>query len=293
MEEKKEDELLLYSESFPLDEKKERKKMKPIAECHKLLKGIKIDPSQIIYRPLMPDDYEEVKKLHKEWFPVPYDDRLMSAMVVENTGAFFSVGAFYSIQTGESEFKEVILGFILCKWMYVDKEFCENTSKEVIKKINDNLNYEEEAQFFLSKDTFYYCPYVMSLGVIDECRKMNIGTSMLKSIYNYLIYFNSCVGIYLNVISDNFSGKKFYEKNGMTYVKTIKDFYIIDEKKYDGDVYVKIFTRKEKDLKNKSVYSMMTTREKLKMYLLEKPFYVIIFIFLFFFQYFRKKTKAE
>ena len=70
-----ENELLLCSESFPLNENNERKKMKPIAECHKLLKNVKIDPSQIVYKPLTAENLEEVKKLHIEWFPVKYDDK--------------------------------------------------------------------------------------------------------------------------------------------------------------------------------------------------------------------------
>ena len=295
MAEEEKDELLLCSESFPLDEKKERKKLKPIAECHKLLKGVKIDPSQIIYKPLMPEHIDEVKKLHTEWFPIKYEDKLLNEMIVENKGEFFSVAAFYYIQTGENEYKEIILGLLICRWVYTDKIFFEMTSKEVAKDISDNLNYEEEAKCFLSKAKQYYCPYIMSLGVIDECRKMSIGTNMMRSIYNYCIEFDLCVGLYLNVISHNVSGKKFYEKNGMVCLKTIKDFYDIDNKKYDSDVYIKIFTRKEKDKKNQYIYSIISFKEKLKTYLVMKPFYFIIkiFIFIFFLQCFRKKIKTE
>ena len=295
MSEDREDELLLCSESFPFDEKKERIKMKPIAECHKLLKGVKIDPSQIVYKPLSPENLEEVKKLHTEWFPVKYEEEIFNQAILYNQGGFFSVGAFYCIPIGENEYKEIILGLILCQWLPVDKYFFQMTTPETAKKISDNLNFEEEVKLFLSRDKYYYCAYIMSLGVIDECRKMNIGTNLIKDIFNYCIYFDLCVGVYLNVISHNISAKKFYEKNGLECVKTIKDFYNIEDKLYDSDVYIRIFTREQKDLKNKNVYSMMTCKEKLIKTCLVKPFYFIvkIFMFIFFLQCFRKKIKTE
>lgn len=295
MAEDKDDELLLYSESFPLNKNNERKKMKPIAECHKLLKGVKIDPSQIVYKPLTPENVKEIKNLHREWFPVKYDDEFFNNTILYNRGGYFSVAAFYNIKTGENEYKEVILGLIICQWVYTDEYFFKMTTNETAKKISDNLNYEEEVKLLFSKDKYYYCAYIMSLGVIDECRRMNIGTNLLKSIFNYVIYFDLCIGIYLNVISSNVSGKKFYEKNGLVKVNNIKDFYSIEDKLYECDVYIKIFTRKEKDLRNQYLYSMMTFSQKCLKTCMLKPFYLIIKIimFIFCFQCFRKKLKSK
>ena len=231
MTEDKENELLLYSESFPLNEKNERQKMKPIAECHKLLKGVTIDPSRIVYKPLTPENIEQVKKLHVEWFPVKYDEEIFNQSLLYNQGRYFTVAAFYYIQTGEKEYKEIILGLIICQWVYVDEYFFKMTSEETAKTISDNLNYEEEVKLLFSQDKYYYCAYIMSLGVIDECRKMGIGSNMLRSIFNYAIYSDICVGVYLHVISSNASGKKFYEKNGFVKVNNLKDFYDIEGKK--------------------------------------------------------------
>jgi ribosomal protein S18 acetylase RimI-like enzyme len=294
-EQKEAEELLLYSESFPPNEKNERKKMKPIAECHKLLKGIKIDPSQIVYKPLTPENVEEVKKLHIEWFPVKYEDDFFVETLINNKGNYFTVAAFYNIQTGENEYKEVILGLVICQWLYVESHFFTMTNEDIRKEISDNINWEEEAKFFLSKNKFYHCAYIMSLGVIDECRKMNIGTSMLRAIYNYIIVFDFVVGIYLNVISSNTSGKKFYEKNGLKYVNHIKDFYVIDDKNYDCDVYVRIFNKKEKSLRDNYFLSMMTIGQKILYYCLYKPFYFIVYVFIlvFLLRCFRKKIKTE
>ena len=295
MTEDKENELLLYSESFPLNEKNERQKMKPIAECHKLLKGVTIDPNRIVYKPLTPENLEEVKKLHVEWFPVKYDEEIFNQSILYNQGRYFTVAAFYYIQTGENEYKEIILGLIICQWVYVDEYFFKMTTEETAKKISDNLNYEEEVKLLFSRDKYYYCAYIMSLGVIDECRKMGIGTNMLRSIFNYAIYSDICVGVYLNVISSNSSGKKFYEKNGFVMVNNLKDFYDIEGKKYESDVYIKIFTRKEKDSRSQYIYSMMTFKQKCINICILKPFYFIIKIlmFIFCFQCFRNKIRTK
>ena len=295
MTEDKENELLLYSESFPLNEKNERQTMKPIAECHKLLKGVTIDPNRIVYKPLTPENLEEVKKLHVEWFPVKYDEEIFNQSILYNQGRYFTVAAFYYIQTGENEYKEIILGLIICQWVYVDEYFFKMTTEETAKKISDNLNYEEEVKLLFSRDKYYYCAYIMSLGVIDECRKMGIGTNMLRSIFNYAIYSDICVGVYLNVISSNASGKKFYEKNGFVKVNNLKDFYDIEGKKYESDVYIKIFTRKEKDSRSQYIYSMMTFKQKCINICILKPFYFIIKIlmFIFCFQCFRNKIRTK
>ena len=294
-EEKEEKELLLYSESFPLNEKNERQKMKPIAECHKLLKGLTIDPSQIIYKPLTPENVEEVKKLHIEWFPVKYEEEFFNQTLINNQGQYFTVGAFYYIKIGENEYNEVILGLIICQWIFVENLFFKMTNKEIGKEISDNINYEEEAKFFLSGNKFYHCAYIMSLGVIDECRKMGIATTMLKSILNYIISFDFVVGIYLNVISTNISAKKFYEKNGLKCVNHIKDYYPIENKTYDCDVYLKIFTKKEKELCKNYFYSKMPFKEKLINNFCYKPLYFIIYLFMLIFclRCFRSKIKTE
>ena len=274
-----EKEQLLYSESFPLNEKKERSRVKPISEVHKLLSGVKIDLEKIYYKPLAPEHVEEVKKLHKEWFPVPYDERIFTDSMINNQGAYVTEGAFYFLQ---EENKEIILGLIICRWFYVEKFFFDLVGNNIIKEINDSIDYEEEVKLYLSIQNNYSSLYVMSLGVIDECRKMNIGTNLLKDMMNYAVSVPFCIGIFLSVISDNFSGKKFYEKNGLTCSNHLKDYYQIEDKKYDSDTYVKIFERKVKDKVRQYYNSMLTFKEKCYKYLILKPYYILVKLFLMF-----------
>ncbi len=114
--------------------------MKPVAECHKLLKDIKIDPSQIDYKSLTSNHVDEVKKLHEEWFPVKYEDQIFEDSLVNNMGQFFTVGAFYPKKISENEYIEIILGLAICHWLYIDKFFFIITNKSLVKEISDNLN---------------------------------------------------------------------------------------------------------------------------------------------------------
>ena len=274
-----EKQILLYSESFPLNEKNERNRVKPVSQVHKLLSGVKLDLDKIYYKGLGPEHYEEVKNLHKEWFPVDYPEEIFSNSLLYNQGAFITQGAFYYL---EEEKKEVILGLIICQWNYVDQYFFKmiDNNPKILDEIKKSINYEEEAQFFLSKQKFYSILYIISIGVIDECRKMNIGTNLIKDIMNYVVYFPFNTGIYLNVIADNFSGKKFYEKNGLICSNRLKDFYVIEDKKYDSDVYVKIFNREQKTAVRKYQYSNMNWKQKAYLLFILKPFYLLIKLFL-------------
>ena len=270
---------LLYSESYPLNEKNERKKVKPISQVHKLLSGVKINQNKIYYKPLAPEHYDEVKNLHKEWFPVPYPEQIFQNTILFNQGQFLTQGAFYYL---EEERKEIILGLILLQWMWIDKYFVDMVGENVLEEINKNIDYEEEAKLYLSKQKFYTSCYIISLGVIDECRKMNIGTSLIKDMMNYVVYFPFCRAMYLHVIDGNFSAIKFYEKNGLIRAKKIKDFYQIDDKKYDSYVYVKIFDARAIKLVEKYKNSNLNFKQKCFKYLILKPFYLLVKIFLLF-----------
>ena len=277
MEEEKE--ILLYSESYPLNEKKERVHPKAISQVHKILKGVKLDPDKIYYKPLGPEHYEEVQNLHKEWFPVEYPKEIFDRALLYNQGWYITQGAFYFL---EEEKKEVILGLIITEWRIVDKHFALMVNKNVLDEIYKSINYEDEVQLYLSKQKYYSINYIVSIGVIDECRKMHIGTNLINDIFNYSIYFPLCVGVYLHVISDNTIGKKFYEKIGMNNSGYLPNFYDIDGKKYPSNVYVKIYTKEEKNNVRKKQREMMTFKQKCSFYLIWKPYFILVKLFMVF-----------
>ena len=82
----------------------------------------------------------------------------------------------------------------------------------------------------------------MTLGVIDECRKLGIGTILLEKTYRQIAYnFPECTIVYLHVVDYNEAAIKFYQKrNDFKYLKVVKDHYEIFGKDYDAEIYFKI-----------------------------------------------------
>lgn len=78
----------------------------------------------------------------------------------------------------------------------------------------------------------------MTIGVIDECRKLGIGTYLLKATMNAVLinpsWEQSCKIIYLHVASYNRAAIKFYDRNGFLTASELKDWYDIFGKSYDA-----------------------------------------------------------
>ena len=282
----------LISEAFPPNKKGYRETIYPTSISHILLEGTTVNPDEIIYKPLSTEHYEEIKNLHKEWFPIDYSDKFFLRIFDKKNYWYFTVGAFYNIIDEETnEKKEIILGLALCEWIPVSEYFLHHTSKEAVREISKNINYKEEILSYLKWDD-YKCVYIMTIGVVDELRKKNIGTNILNQIINRGLMDSLCVGVFLDVIYYNYSAIKFYKKNNFKKVSTIKNYYNLKGTKYDSNVFLRIFTRKEKDeFKNKN----RNILQKIINVLFLEPFSLLIkfILFIVLFQCFRNKIKIE
>ena len=87
----------------------------------------------------------------------------------------------------------------------------------------------------------------MTIGVLDEFRKMNIGSNIVQRIINIGLNDILCIGVFLDVIYFNNSAIKFYKKNLFKKVMTNRNYYNIKGNRYDAYSFLRIFTRKEKD----------------------------------------------
>jgi ribosomal protein S18 acetylase RimI-like enzyme len=284
----------LYSEAFPPDKNGYRPKIISYSPTHDILKEqgqediIKIiDPSKIIYKPLNESNMEEIKNLHKEWFPIDYDDNYFKKIFVNKYNTYFSIGAFYTLENN----KEIIIGLAFCEYRGVTDYFIKHTSREAIQEICYNIDFNEEVSSYL-KCQDYNCVYIMTIGVLDEFRKLNIGSNLIKIIFENAMWDNLCVGVFLDVIDYNKSAIKFYEKNGFKKVSTIKNYYDLKGEFYDSYVFLKIFTRKEKDEFRRKNYSLS---KKLVNNLILMPLNAIykIIIFILFCQCLKNKIKID
>lgn len=79
--------------------------------------------------------------------------------------------------------------------------------------------------------------YIMTIGVVDECRRLGLGTKLIERTIAVLnCKWPLCEVLYLHVVSYNESAIRFYlnERNKFIRLKTIKDHYVIYEKNYDA-----------------------------------------------------------
>ena len=75
----------------------------------------------------------------------------------------------------------------------------------------------------------------MTIGVIDECRQMGLGTQMLNHTIGFVeSKFPDCICIWLHVVDYNQSAIKFYNKNKFIKFQTLKKHYEIDGRDYDA-----------------------------------------------------------
>lgn len=282
-----EKEILLYSGSFPLSEKGELPGQKPISNVHSLIKGISIDENLIQYKPITIEYKDEIKKLHKEWFPVNYEDSFFDN-IFSCPDWYFTCGVFYPFSSASisspqlCSSQEILVGMAICGFIYLDKyqkQLMEDISPEIMEEINNNINVEQEVKSFLKKYN-YTCFYIYTVGVIDEFRGKKVATNLLECIMEYVAYYDSCMFGYLHVLSTNSGAIKCYEKNGFLHSKTMKDFYSIDDRKYDGELYVRVITKKEKDKIKNELKKNLPLYRKLFEQIIIKPFYYFLKILL-------------
>ena len=281
----------IFSEAFPPNKKGRREKQDISSSSHMLLKDTKLDPNNIIYKPLTKQDIEETKNLHKEWFPIKYSDEYFNTIFNSKEGKYFSIGAFYNIINEETkEKKEIIIGLALCEWIVGSDYFFKVFGKESALEISKNINYIEEVYSYLKYDD-YHCIYIMTIGVLDEFRKMKIGSNIVERIINIGLSDKLCIGIFLDVIYYNYSAIKFYKRNEFKKVKTNKNYYNLNGTKYDAHVFLRIFSRKEKD---RFRYKNSNVIKKSIDILLNPIFFIFkIIIFIIFLKCFRNKIKLK
>ena len=257
----------IFSDAFPPNELGERQKRNPISTTHLTLKEIKIDPNLIIYKPLTKDNINEILILHREWFPIDYETTFFEKTLNPEEKNFFSIGAFYKINN-----KEIIIGSSLCEIQEIDKKFLYHTSEDTLNKISKNISFFEEISYTFGFNNFH-CFYIMTIGVIDECRSLHIGKKMLELIKKKALEDPFCVCIYLDVIFYNKIATIFYKKNNFEESSIIRNYYNLNGKYYDSFVYVHILTSSEKKEFRKKNESFCS---KFWNYFFFYPFYLFI-----------------
>lgn len=277
------------SDAFPPKHAFESKKIQPAySDIHKYLKDekIQIEIGMVKLRKIKKEDLTQIKPLFKEWFPLDYDEQFYEKIfsrLEEDTGISLvayienpkSKSDFSNLKTQKNQSKnenenekvenltfltELIIGLII-----TNKVSLENYIARVPYRY-ENLGYLDEICF----NTKYFV-YVQSLGVIDECRRLKLGTLLLDEIIKIHNKDFHCLGIYLHVVVYNAAAIKFYEKNGFKEMNHLYNYYFINDTYYDSKAMVRLFYKEQKDIGTNFIFRLLE-------FLLVSPFKILFLI---------------
>lgn len=153
--------------------------------------GQTIEVPDVVFRPVAVTDYDEIKRLHEELFPVKYADNFYTDVC--NGKGLHGVSIFSNIavstQTGE------MVGFIIGQFVPTHK--CEDT----------------DLFSFTINSTQPDCVcYILTLGLIDRYRRSGLGTKLVQSCQSYAEANSRCGALYLHVIHYNENAIRFYKR---------------------------------------------------------------------------------
>ena len=127
------------------------------------------------------EDIQEVRNLHEEWFPLNYPDTFYSKILKNN---HIAIGCFAKIvssdpKTKERVEKEVILGTIMIKIQIGGEDVIalyHHKDRTVGHGIGSWFRWLKSVVTCRE----YVGAYIMTIGVVDECRRLCLGTHLLN-----------------------------------------------------------------------------------------------------------------
>jgi ribosomal protein S18 acetylase RimI-like enzyme len=210
-----------------------------ISPIHKLLfrfeKKEKPLSISISYKKISDDKYiEDIINLFKEWFPFSYDRDYMRKYFVKKS--CIAIGAFIKINS-----KEYIIGCALGEIISEDK----------FKKILPDVLIQ--SNWFFSEPDPVDCGVLQNLGVIDEYRRLGVGTRLMEMFIEE-VKIKEGVAIYLSTVGYNNSAIKFFENNQWYFYNSMDQYYRINEDNYEAKIYYYIIDIKKcKKIKKKEI----------------------------------------
>ena len=192
-----------------------------ICEVHKVLyrmdKKARPLSINIEYRPITNEFLSDLVALHNEWFPFSYDRNYFMKYIVRQTNV--AIGAFLKLG-----FREYLVGCVIGE-IVQEPKFRNHLPGVLVER--------SWYDFFSS---WVNCGYLHSIGVIDEYRKLSVGTKLLEMFIEEMKKKN-CVAIYVNIIEHNNSAIKFIEANNWHFYGIHKKFYRYDERLFNARIY--------------------------------------------------------
>jgi ribosomal protein S18 acetylase RimI-like enzyme len=266
----------IFSNAFPPNINTENKKIQMVkSDVHRFLRdeNIEIKIEDIKYRKIIKEDLIQLKPLFLEWFPIEYHEVFFDNifMYMENNCGISYVAYIENPKFDSKNYKEntqnfkhftqIIIGVIL-----TNKEKLESYEKNAFYNY-ENLGILEEINF----NTKYFV-YIQSLGILDECRRLKLGSILLDKIINDHRNDIDCLGIFLHVVIYNSIAINFYSKFNFKETNYLYNYYKIDDNSYDSLVMTRLFYKNDR---------LKTDYLRLFLDLFNLPIRILILIFTF------------
>jgi RimJ/RimL family protein N-acetyltransferase len=171
--------------------------------------------SEIVFRDVEKGDFEEIKDLHIECFPIQYDDIFFQNVC---NGKGYKNRPLYTKVAIEFETCRIV-GCILAQ--FVQSKRCE-----------DQGLFSEMSE--PAREVFY----ILTLGLRKEYRRSGVGTLLLCNSLDFAKSNRACGAVYLHVIHYNKAAINFYERNAFRFVREAYKFYNIDKSHHSAYLYI-------------------------------------------------------
>ncbi|KAL5837058.1 hypothetical protein ACOSQ3_014227 [Xanthoceras sorbifolium] len=180
----------------------------------------------ICYRPIRPSDLGILEQLHADVFPIRYESEFFQNVV--NARDIVSWGAVdRSRSDGRSD---ELIGFVTAR-IVLAKESEDSYQLTSFLQIGDFLSYDSSR----SDQTLVY---ILTLGIVETYRNLGIAASLIGEVIKYASSIQTCLAIYLHVISYNNPAIHLYKKMSFKCVKRLHGFYLINGQHYDSYLFI-------------------------------------------------------
>ncbi|GLC49192.1 hypothetical protein PLESTB_000192300 [Pleodorina starrii] len=160
-------------------------------------------PLNLHYRPLQQSDYDALKEIHRDLFPIDYEE-VFFRKAIGGEDRVFSWAALHN-EYG----RDHLVGFVTARLVYLYE--CDPMDRQVMGLTSKCLDGEGAV-------------YVLTLGVVSSCRQCGIARSLLGLVQQHAARVR-CRAIFLHVISYNDAAMRLYGGSGYQAMARLPNFY--------------------------------------------------------------------
>eukprot|EP01083_Nonionella_stella_P145929 458319_1 len=241
-------------------------------ECSPHSEGVTLQ-----FRPLQENDFDQIKLLHEELFPVRYSAEFYDNVILNQTTTgkplYSTIAALkHTIDEENADPNAVFLhqsqtyqrlaryvniptfkeqGVIEQLW--VTDQFAKEALKECrVSGLNSDrivgciigsfvevthMKITTVTRLVRSPAVHYRMFYIMTLGATGNFRRRGLGKKLIQDCIDMAEQVTCCGVIYLHVITYNLAAIRFYEKLGFYRMEEIKDYYKINGEMHSCYLY--------------------------------------------------------